>query len=58
MAIFQNINSIKYKNNYQILFYFAEPKRGLYFEPVSNCWIPSTKNDVKFIINNKLIKKE
>ncbi|WP_425380942.1 M60 family metallopeptidase [Spiroplasma endosymbiont of Polydrusus pterygomalis] len=59
MAIFQDINNIKYKNNYQILFYFAEPKRGLYFEPVSNCWIPSTKNDVKFIIiNNKLIKKE
>lgn len=59
IVIFQDINNIKYKNNYQILFYFAEPKRGLYFNPISSSWIPSTKNYVKFIINNnKLIKKE
>ncbi|WP_252319303.1 M60 family metallopeptidase [Spiroplasma endosymbiont of Lariophagus distinguendus] len=58
LAIFQDINNIKYKDNYIFILYLAEPKRGLYFDSNIKEWIPSKENYVKFIVdNNKLIKK-
>lgn len=57
-AIFADINNINYKNNFQMLFNFAEPKRELYFSAASNCWEPLAKKSVSFIVdNNKLVLK-
>ncbi|WDA53658.1 MAG: hypothetical protein PPFGHCPK_00070 [Spiroplasma endosymbiont of Drosophila atripex] len=55
--IFDDINKINYKNNYTLIFWFAEPKRGLYFDPTVGEWVPSKTKDVEFAVSDdKLIK--
>ncbi|BDT04916.1 hypothetical protein SHM_25620 [Spiroplasma ixodetis] len=57
-SVFDDLNEINYKNNYMIIFWFMEPKRGLYFDPSVGEWVPSTTKNVEFVVSDdKLIKK-
>ncbi|WP_338985968.1 M60 family metallopeptidase [Spiroplasma endosymbiont of Thecophora atra] len=57
-SVFDDLNEINYKNNYMIIFWFMEPKRGLYFDPSVGEWVSSTTKNVEFVVSDdKLIKK-